>query len=336
MKKMLVTLLAASVLLSACGRPQTFDGKLYPTYGIVNESELKSDDLRHKVQALIPISHALRDLGSSLIPATEAKSAHERILAYLLKYPRQVVASEELMIVAGIVDYQRRIRELRKEHGWKILSGETAKKLNQRVEGIDEDPEVEVSRSFAEMKTDDYYLVDTVADQDAARRWHVANRVRNRDVGVRERVLEYLLENVGKSVFGEELAYVAKDAGDWPRRIRELRTEYGWPVTTKTSGRPDLPIGVYCLEEDRQAPEHDRHISDGVRSRVMMRDGYACKNCGWSHALWNPSDPRHLELHHILEHVHKGDNTVENLVTLCTVCHDDVHAGRLDLSKLTQ
>src|SRR5690606_15138753 len=102
-------------------------------------------------------------------------------------------------------------------------------------------------------------------DTDAARRWHVANRIRKLNVGVRERVLAYLRENVGHPVFGEELAYVAKQAGDWPRRTRELRTEFGWPVATKTSGRPDLSIGVYVLEEDRQAPEHDRHIPDAVR-----------------------------------------------------------------------
>jgi len=299
---------------------------------VVNfERELASSDLRSKVLSLIPIWHSLRDLGSSLIPADEAGSAHKRILAYLLRYPRQVISSEELMIVAGIIDYQRRIRELRRESGWKILSGETAKLLirresDQAEEVVDDEAEI-----FSAMKPDDYYLVDTSADVDAARRWHVANRIRNRDVGVRERVLEYLRENVGRPVFGEELAYVAKDAGDWPRRTRELRTEFGWPLATKTSGRPDLSIGVYVLEEDRQAPEHDRHIPDSVRSHVLMRDEYRCRYCGWTHALWNPSDPRHLELHHRLEHARGGANSEENLLTLCTVCHDGVHAGVISL-----
>ncbi len=301
---------------------------------VVNfEQELVSEDLRHKVMSLIPIWHSLRDLGSSLIPTSEAGSAHKRILAYLLKYAKQVISSEELAIVAGIIDYQRRIRELRRESGWKILSGETAKLLIKREEGEANELEADEAATFATMKPDDYFLVDTEADADAARRWHVANRIRNRDVGVRERVLEYLRENVGRPVFGEELAYVAKDAGDWPRRMRELRTEYGWPLATKTSGRPDLPIGVYVLEEDRQAPEHDRHIPDSIRSQVLMRDGYACCHCGWTHALWNPSDPRHLELHHRREHVKGGPNTEGNLVTLCTVCHDGVHAGRIILSS---
>ncbi|MFD2579587.1 HNH endonuclease signature motif containing protein [Novosphingobium colocasiae] len=36
-----------------------------------------------------------------------------------------------------------------------------------------------------------------------------------------------------------------------------------------------------------------------------------------------------LELHHLIEHKAKGGNTVENLVTICNVHHDQVHAGRL-------
>ena len=84
-------------------------------------------------------------------------------------------------------------------------------------------------------------------------------------------------------------------------------------------------MGVYVLEADRQAPEHDRQIPDPVRREVLRRDGYACTLCGWTHELWNPSDPRHLEAHHVEHHVDGGANTADNLVTLCTVCHDEVH-----------
>jgi hypothetical protein len=132
--------------------------------------------------------------------------------------------------------------------------------------------------------------------------------------------------NVGKFVTGEELRYVAKDKTEWARRVRELRTEYGWPIVTKNSGRPDLPIGTYLLEQDRQSPMHDRHIPDPVRREVLRRDNYQCKRCGWTHSLWNRSDSRHLELHHIEAHASGGDNTEANLITLCTVCHDLWHS----------
>ncbi len=124
---------------------------------------------------------------------------------------------------------------------------------------------------------------------------------------------------------GEELRYVANDKTEWARRVRELRTEFGWPITTKNTGRPDLAVGAYVLESLRQSPEHDRKIPDPVRAAVMRRDDYRCKKCTWSHKEWNPSDPRHLELHHIRQHAKGGQNTEENLITFCTICHDEVH-----------
>jgi len=130
---------------------------------------------------------------------------------------------------------------------------------------------------------------------------------------------------VEKTVTNEELKYLAKDRSEWARRVRELRTEYGWPVVTQNTGRPDLEVGVYLLEADRQSPEHDRRIPDPVKKEVLRRDGYKCTVCKWSHSEWNRSDPRHLELHHKTHHVDGGDNTESNLITVCTVCHDEIH-----------
>ncbi|MFR5760709.1 MAG: HNH endonuclease [Oscillospiraceae bacterium] len=40
----------------------------------------------------------------------------------------------------------------------------------------------------------------------------------------------------------------------------------------------------------------------------------------------NRDDPRKmLELHHKQQHKDGGENTVENLITLCNVCHDAIH-----------
>lgn len=107
--------------------------------------------------------------------------------------------------------------------------------------------------------------------------------------------------------------------------MRELRTEFGWPVATKTSRRPDPPVGVYVLEPGRQSPEHDRRIPDPVRRAVLRRDSYRCRNRGWSYEEWNPSDPRHLELHDVQPHAEDGPNIENNLATLCTVCHARLH-----------
>lgn len=283
------------------------------------EAELRSGELRKKVLALIPIFHGLRELGKALLPAECASAARDRILYYLRNYPRTVISGDELMVVSGIQEYARRVRELRVQLGWAIASGVSLREMG-------EDGAAEVPDELKAMKPSDYVLLDAKQDREAAHRWNVANTIRKQHGSVREKILEFLRANVGRGVTGEELRYVAGDKTEWARRVRELRTELGWPVATKSTGRPDLPVGAYVLQGDRQSPEHDRLIPDDVRGEVLRRDGYECKRCSWSHKEWNPSNPRHLELHHIEHHAKGGRNIKENLKTLCNVCHDKVHA----------
>jgi len=282
------------------------------------EAELRSGELRQKVLALIPIFHGLRDIGKALIPAEYASAARDRILYYFRQYPGTIINGDELLVVSGIQEYARRLRELRVQFGWVIVSGVTIKEMS-------EDEAEEVPDALKAMRPNEYVLLSAAEDRDAAHRWHVANAIRKERGSVRGKILKFLRANVGRGVTNEELRYVAGDKTEWARRVRELRTEHGWPIATKTTGRPDLGIGVYVLQAERQSPEHDRNIPDDVRREVMRRDGYKCRMCGWSHEEWNPSDPRHLELHHIEHHAKGGANVGENLKTLCTVCHDKVH-----------
>jgi hypothetical protein len=282
------------------------------------ESELHKEDLRPKVLALVPIFHGLRDLGKALIPARYASAARDRVLNYFRKYPGIVIAGDELLVVSGIQEYARRVRELRVQFGWAIASGVTVKEMK-------EDQDADIPNDLMTMKTSDYVLLNELQDRDAAHRWNVANAIRKESGSVRDKILKYMRANVGKGITNEELRYVAGDKTEWARRVRELRTEFGWPVVTKSTGRPDLNVGVYVLQADRQSPEHDRNIADDIRREVLRRDGYKCQECNWSHEEWNPSDPRHLEIHHIKHHAKGGANVKENLKTLCTVCHDKIH-----------
>ena len=286
------------------------------------EKELRSDDLRAKVKALVPVFHHLRELGKSLIPDELAKSARERILHYFRKYPSTVINGDELMVVSGIQDWPRRVRELRVQFGWFIVNGFTANEMLEEGELPLEDSDP------SSMGPRDYILLSDAQDRDAAHRWNVANEIRRSRSSVRDKIIEFFRRNVGQSITGEELRYVAKDSTEWARRVRELRTEFGWPIVTKNTGRPDLNVGIYMLEADRQSPEHDRNIPDNVRRSVLKRDGYKCTECGWSYEEWNPADPRHLELHHIEHHAKGGQNIEENLCTVCTICHDEIHRKR--------
>lgn len=284
------------------------------------ERHLTGGELREKVLALIPCQRLLRDLGSSLIPKEHADSGRDRVLAYLRKYPFTIIAGEELGIVSGIAEWARRLRELRVQFGWSIMTGHTAREMADEGEFPLEDVDV------SGMKVTEYILVSETQDREAAHRWNLANQIRRRKGNVRDKLLDYLKANVEKPVSGEELRYVAGDKKEWARRSRELRTEFGWSVATKQTGRPDLPIGVYVLESLRQLPAHDRGIRDDVRVAVLVRDGFRCTDCGWDHEMANPSDPRrNLELHHREHHAKGGANTEVNLTTLCNVCHDKVH-----------
>ncbi len=135
------------------------------------ESELKSDDLRIKVLALVPCFHQLRELGKSLTPRNTASSARDRILYYFLKYPQIIIRGDELLVVSGIQEYARRVRELKVQFGWSVVSGVTANQMEQENEFPLENIDV---RS---MGPSDYLMLSGKQDRDAAHRWHVANEI---------------------------------------------------------------------------------------------------------------------------------------------------------------
>jgi hypothetical protein len=273
----------------------------------------------------------LRDLGSSLIPGNEACSARGRVIAYFLRYPRTVIDGDELMVVSGIAEWARRVRELRVQFGWLIYSGVTFRDMAEDASAAEDAHETSAIEAAlgvhpSEIKPDQYVLIRNEQDRRAAHRWNMLNEIRRKKLSVIDKIVEYFRKNVGEEITGEELKYLAKDKKEWARRVRELRTEQGWPIVTKNSGREDLAIGVYVLEEDRQTYEHDRAIPDPVRVAVLQRDGFSCVRCGWNRSMLSPEDPRKmLELHHVRHHKDKGENTVDNLIALCNVHHDEEH-----------
>lgn len=289
------------------------------------ESALQTGTLRAKVLKLVGAFKAVQSVGNTLDLGTNKRSARDRMLAYMLHYPKTAIHTDELMVVAGISEYARRLRELRVQFGWQIVSGKT---LNEMKESADS-AELSVLSELPDMKATEYILIDEKQDRDSAFRWNQANEIRKETgLSVRDRILKYLRLNVGSTVSGEELRYVAKEGTEWARRVRELRTEEGWPVSTRSNGRPEMPVGFYLLESDRQSPPHDRSIKDSTRRSVYRRDGYRCQypDCGWSPEEWNRSDPRHLEAHHIEAHANRGSNEADNLITYCNICHDIIHS----------
>lgn len=49
---------------------------------------------------------------------------------------------------------------------------------------------------------------------------------------------------------------------------------------------------------------------------VLLRDNYKCRSCGHR---------SNLHVHHVVFRSQQGEDTPDNLVTLCNSCHDGVH-----------
>ena len=302
-------------------------------------SGISNRELRDRVLDMLPAFEAFRRICAGLVqPEIDDEAAKGRLLAYLQIHPRLLIDGRELALVSGISEWARRIRELRVEEGWRIYSGMTFSDMAA-------DPEEDLAALSAELGFDprlcrpsEYVLMSEDPDHDAKDRWVLANGLRKRvkkGLAVRKAIQLYLEANIGKPIPGEELRYLANDQKEWARRVRELRTQLGYPVLTKMQGRIDLPVGVYVLESSRKFEPHDRKISDATRVAVLERDSFACRICRWTRQQASPDDPRrNLELHHIEHHVAGGANTADNLITLCNVHHDDVHAGRITEQRL--
>jgi 5-methylcytosine-specific restriction endonuclease McrA len=56
-----------------------------------------------------------------------------------------------------------------------------------------------------------------------------------------------------------------------------------------------------------------------LRAQVLARDGWRCQRCG------SLAD---LQVHHIEPRSRLGDDTDENLITLCASCHLLAHLSR--------
>jgi 5-methylcytosine-specific restriction endonuclease McrA len=55
---------------------------------------------------------------------------------------------------------------------------------------------------------------------------------------------------------------------------------------------------------------------EALRQRILRRDGWRCQSCGTM---------ANLEVHHKQFRSQTGDDSEENLITLCDQCHKLIH-----------
>ena len=73
-----------------------------------------------------------------------------------------------------------------------------------------------------------------------------------------------------------------------------------------------------CDLQKRPRLRLDPELYEQLRNQVLRRDGWRCQACG---------SMSNLEVHHKEFRSQAGDDSEENLITLCADCHSGVHGG---------
>ena len=142
--------------------------------------------------------------------------------------------------------------------------------------------------------------------------------------GSKQRILDYLLANVGRVISHEELQQASGGAAEWGRRVRELRDEEGYQILSHKD-RVSLKPGEYLLETSKRRPAFKRGISKETRAYVYERNGHTCQKCGIAAGDADPYHPQRtvrLTLGHIKDKSTGGEDTPTNLRAECTNCNE--------------
>lgn len=96
----------------------------------------------------------------------------------------------------------------------------------------------------------------------------------------------------------------------------------------KQSARSDTNAPSKSKVRSKAYLKYMRYIKSkefkSLREEIFKRDNYTCKVCGWSPE--KDSDDRSLTCHHIsYEHLYSEKDYLEDLITLCNVCHNAIH-----------
>lgn len=156
--------------------------------------------------------------------------------------------------------------------------------------------------------------------------------------GSKQKILDFLLQNIGKIINAKEIQKASGWAAEWARRVRELRDEQGYQILSHKD-RADLKPGQYILLSSKRKPAFARGISKETRAVVLDRNGFTCQSCGL--AAGDP-DPLHfgrtvrLTMGHIIDKSKGGSDTPLNLKAICTNCNEGLQNASLPKPNTVQ
>ena len=199
-----------------------------------------------QVGELVQVHHHLRDLGASIgatLAPDDSDSGRARIIAYLRAQIGRIVHTDELMIVAGIGDYPRRVRELRAHHGWPIISGLAVRDL--RALPVSKEALRAVPAGIA---PDEYLLLEDNQDLEAPTRWTACGAMRDPGAAPRSLVREYFERFPHQRITAEELRYLVGNKTDWVSGIADLLAS-GRTIEGADLAASNSPPGIFILRD---------------------------------------------------------------------------------------
>lgn len=149
--------------------------------------------------------------------------------------------------------------------------------------------------------------------------------------GSKQKILDFLMANVGKTVSSKEIQEASGWAAEWGRRVRELRDEQGYQILSHKD-RADLKPGQYIMVSEKRRPAFARGISKETRAVVLDRNGFTCQSCGLAAGDKDPfNDGRtiRLTMGHIIDKSKGGSDTPANLKAICTNCNEGLQNASL-------
>lgn len=208
-------------------------------------NRLKEGSVGEQVSELVQVHHILRDLGASIgaaLAPDDSDSGRARLIAYLRAQTGRVVHTDELMVVAGIGDYPRRIREARADHGWPIISGMAVRDLRSLSNSRDA-----LKRVPGGMSTNEYLLLEDRRDTQAPERWAATKVMRTSQETARNLVRDYFERFPNQRITAEELRYLVGNKSTWTLGVVHM-AESGCMVRGADLTSPGVPPGIFILE----------------------------------------------------------------------------------------
>ncbi|MHC8510224.1 MAG: HNH endonuclease [Rhodospirillales bacterium] len=141
----------------------------------------------------------------------------------------------------------------------------------------------------------------------------------------KDRIGAFLRQNIGKVVTSKQIQAASGGHVEHAHRVRDLRNDDGWNISTHNS-RADLKPGEYVLEEEpppKGTHKRPRRMSKRVKAEVYERDGYGCRMCGiGARELTEDGRPARLQIGHVKDRAHGGTDDMDNLRVLCSDCNE--------------